>query len=75
MVVVMMMMMMKIAGFAISCLKQAVTITLVYTYLNFVFQSFYAGRNSQSPVYSLQFDRTSLYVALANGVRSLDFSI
>ena len=38
-------------------------------------QMYYAGRNSSSPVYSLSFNRTSLYVALANGVRMLDFTV
>lgn len=38
-------------------------------------QMYYAGRNSSSPVYSLSFNRTSLYVALASGVRRLDFTV
>ncbi|XP_032227599.1 F-box/WD repeat-containing protein 4 isoform X2 [Nematostella vectensis] len=37
-------------------------------------RSFYAGRTSSSPVYSLRFNRTTLVVALANGLRTLDFS-
>ncbi|KAL9983357.1 hypothetical protein ACROYT_G005516 [Oculina patagonica] len=36
---------------------------------------YFAGRNSFSPVYSLSFNRTSLHVALANGVRMLDFTV
>lgn len=36
---------------------------------------YYAGRNSFSPVYSLSFNRTSLFVALASGVRMLDFTV
>ena len=39
------------------------------------FQMYYAGRNSFSPVYSLSFNRTSLFVALASGVRMLDFTV
>ena len=38
-------------------------------------QMYYAGRNSFSPVYSLSFSRTSLFVALASGVRMLDFTV
>lgn len=38
-------------------------------------QMYYAGRNSFSPVYSLSFNRTSLFVALASGVRILDFTV
>ncbi|XP_020602709.1 F-box/WD repeat-containing protein 4-like isoform X2 [Orbicella faveolata] len=38
-------------------------------------QMYYAGRNSFSPVYSLSFNRTSLFVALASGVRMLDFTV
>ena len=41
----------------------------------FFFQMYYAGRNSFSPVYSLSFNRTSLSVALASGVRMLDFTV
>ena len=41
----------------------------------FFFQMYYAGRNSFSPVYSLSFNRTSLFVALASGVRMLDFTV
>ena len=36
---------------------------------------YYAGMNSLSPVYSLAFNRTSLFVALASGVRVLDFRV
>lgn len=38
-------------------------------------QMYYAGMNSLSPVYSLAFNRTSLFVALASGVRVLDFRV
>ena len=41
----------------------------------FVFQMYYTGKNSFSPVYSLSFNRTSLFVALASGVRMLDFTV
>ncbi|XP_029196914.2 F-box/WD repeat-containing protein 4-like [Acropora millepora] len=38
-------------------------------------QMYYAGKKSFSPVYSLSFNRTSLFVALASGVRMLDFTV
>ena len=40
----------------------------------FLLQSFFAGRQSHSPVYSVRFNRTTLFVALAQGIRALDFA-
>ncbi|XP_071792667.1 F-box/WD repeat-containing protein 4-like [Asterias amurensis] len=42
--------------------------------MNKTLQSFFVGRGSNSPVYSLQFNTTHMYVALSNSLRALSFT-